>query len=609
MARTYSCRSTLAANLLFLAASTGTQIAAAGSSEFYVVTKKPASLTVIDGAKPAVLATVPLDGVPFDAVLGGNHDRAYVLHGVPGLPLTVSVVDLAARKVATKIEVDANARQLSWSIDKRFLICASTGLSPQPASVPAGLFAPSLLGTVVLIDAEKNKVVAMRCPIRFAHTTLFTPDASRFFFINRAERADKKQGTPAREPSITTFAREQKEPLAEAVLPDITAAVLSPDGKWLYALDPGDPNKKPERHRDAAVAVIDVETGKIAATHAIGIQPRSLSSDLDNGVVTVIAQQGPKDTAAKLYVFHGKDAPQKIDAGEEASGLRPVGRDGTRVILARDSLRFLDKAGDVLSPAVPLNATKGADKSGEITYAGGNPGEVLPLPDRDRLVMSVVHSNGAPTGKLALVDLKQKAVLKVITSGRGSIRIAKTVLAVAEVAMAAGASARMAADPQLFTGYGGNPILANFSGLYSPPPPNMHVAAGPDGRFVYAFNAQTGDITVVATEDGATPKMIPFGNCEYIRQAPGGKFMVARNAGNVLLIKTDTHESTEHKVPGGFRSLYIFQDSPLMAAATGKGIMLWDIEKGTLVDTLATSEPVLFLEPLRPVASSTPQWH
>jgi DNA-binding beta-propeller fold protein YncE len=555
--------------VLFLSASISAPAGnAEARSEFYAVTKKPASFTVIDRSKREVLATVPLDGTPFDAVLGAGNTRAYVLQGPEekGGLSEISVVDLATRTVAARIPVEQSVRRLYWSIDKRFLICASAS-------------------SVVLFDPMKNEVVATKTPGRLSFKTLFTPDASRFFFISGAERANKEKGTPAHQPSITTFSLEQKDPLADVELPDVSAAVLSPDGKWLYVLDPGNPDKKPERHRDAAVAVIEVETGKIAATHSIGIQPRELSSDLDNGVVTVFARQTAKETATNLYIFRGKDAPTKLEAGEEASGLRSLGSDGVRVILARDSLRFLDKDSNLLRSTVPLSLP-----------SGDKPGEALPLSDCDRLVISVVDRIGEPTGKLAIVDLKQRTVSKEVTTGRGKIRFLKNALAAADAGMALASSARMVSDPTYRAAYIRNPSLYNYGNLYSPPAPNPHVAAGPQGKFVYAFNAQTGDITVLASDDGAILKTIPFGNCDYILPLPGGKFMVARNRGSILLINTATHDFVEYKVPGFFRSLYVFRDSPLMAALTGKGLLFWETEKGAPLGDLTTLEPVLLLE-------------
>jgi hypothetical protein len=73
--------------------------------------------------------------------------------------------------------------------------------------------------------------------------------------------------------------------------------------------------------------------------------------------------------------------------------------------------------------------------------------------------------------------------------------------------------------------------------------------------------------------------------------------MLARNPGNVLLISTATHDVLEYHVPGGFHGLYLFRGSPLMAALTGKGLMLWETEKGTALDTVTIPEPVLLLEP------------
>jgi len=582
----------LAAPVLLLSASLCAQDApTAAGSVFYAVTKNPATFTVVDGSTPRILATVPLDGVPFDAVLGAGNTKAYILHGPAdkGASLTVSVVELATRTVSATIPVGPNVRRLYWSHDERLLLCVATGAGDAPPSATPTLVSGQL---IVVIDPMKNQVMTSLTSSRFSYRTLFTPDASRFFFINMADGGDRKTGTPGHAPSVTTFSLEQRDPLADVELPDVSAAVLSPDGKWLYVLDPGNV----VRHRDAAVAVIDVGTGKLAARYAIGSQPRGFTADVARGVVSVLGQRTGEHTTTTLYLFTGKDAPATIDAGDEASGLRPMGSDGVRVILARDSLRFLDRDGRRLPAAVFLNPARGADAALGMTQVGGSPGEAVPLVGRDRLVMSVVQSNGEPTGTLAIIDLKQHAVLKVIQTGRASARFlqnATAAMAVIGAAMDAAASVRMAADPQLRAlHYGRN----NNVTLYSPPPPNLRLAAGPEGKFVYAFNSQTDDIAVVASDDGAIVKTIAFGNCSYLLPLPRGKFMLARNPGNILLIDTDTHEAVEHKVSGGFHGLYVFRDRPLLAALTGKGLLLWDTGTGVRLAALSMPEPVLLLD-------------
>jgi DNA-binding beta-propeller fold protein YncE len=553
-------------------------------AEFYAITRKPASLAVIDGSKPEVLATVSFEGDPFGTVLSKDNSKLYVLHGLPAKDetLTISIVDLATRAVSAKIQVDHRIRQMEWSLDGRFLVCES-------------IFGQT--GIVVLIDPATNKIVAEKSSERMSFKTLVAADGSRIFFVNLASAADKKKGTPAYKPSITTFDRDHEKPLEDVELPDIAGVVLSPDRQWLYALEPGHQNPLSGHQPPASVAVIDVETGKLAATHWIGIAARELSSDPVSGLVTVFARQSEKGAATTLYVLRGKSEPLEVNVGEAATGLRPLGRaDGVRMILAQDKLRFLDRQGRLLNAGVSLTPSDTGFGALGSMKVGGGPDEVMVLPSGDRMVMTIVGRDGAPTGKLAFVDLKAGMVTNVVLTGRSGVRFAKNALAVADAAMSVAASARMATDPKMFAQYSRNPGMFSSANLYSPPPPNVHLATSPDGRFAYAFNNQTDDITIVTSDYGSILKTIPFGNCTGIGTVRGGKFMAARNRGAFLLIDTATNDFTEYKVPGGFHTLVFSDNAPVLAALTGKGIMLWDTDKGTPLGTLALPEPIGLLE-------------
>ena len=80
------------------------------TNRVYVAKKADGTLSVIDGASNAVIATIPVGNVPVDVGVNSTTDRVYVANHTDG---TVSVIDGATNTVIATVPV-GSARSNIW---------------------------------------------------------------------------------------------------------------------------------------------------------------------------------------------------------------------------------------------------------------------------------------------------------------------------------------------------------------------------------------------------------------------------------------------------------------------------------------------------------------
>jgi hypothetical protein len=131
--------------------------------------------------------------------------------------------------------------------------------------------------------------------------------------------------------------------------------------------------------------------------------------------------------------------------------------------------------------------------------------------------------------QVVVVDLEKKQEIARFTSGRGSIKFLQEL-----GAAAANMLGQMAYE------MGGVP--PNYVTV---PRAVQTMAFAPSGKFVYVFNSQTNDITVVETENHTSPRKVPTGlvlGNNFLWQLPGGRHLISVGANKVLTLDTETGE-------------------------------------------------------------------
>lgn len=554
-------------------------------SEFYVINTDPPSVAVVDGQSLKPLGSIPLDPNPSYAVIGPQNRYLYVLHNgllnpsgkLPKVASELSILDTSSRKLVKKIPVGWYASKLSFSEDDHYLLCFSQGRSGKKKveQVPA---------SVTVIDTATNNVEVDLSAGHRGEQILFTRDASRIFVLTRGEKPKRKGVVPAVKPAVTIFSLDSEEPLAVIDLrQEAMQMELSPDEKWLYILDGGHPAKKEAKNVDGAVHVVNLSTLKLAGDYNVGTLPRTLSVDETTDTLTVLAQASMKDRHGKLYQFRGNHLLRTGDVGEAPMSVERFQDRPGMFVMSHDEISFLPDEGPLASSFVALNPKN---------KRAGYPGETLYLPGQNEVVLSLLRWYGKgtlkylPTSKVAIADLNGKKMEHVITTGRGGVKFAKTM----------GALALSAA--MTYLSYAPAYYMAQSTGSYyffydvyvfRMRPPNLSLAASPDGKFVYALNTFTDDVTVINSEDGSVLDKVPVGvSCRRVQLAPGGKYVCAYASKKITLIDTQTQKATVHELTSGHvNTVYTDDANGRILALTTDSVLIFDTEKGDLEQTIS----------------------
>jgi YVTN family beta-propeller protein len=573
-------------------------------AELYVLNVKPPSIAVVNTSEMKLASDIPLPGEPTYALMGPDNKHLYVLldglfhaNGLFKAGLSkLAVIDVASRQVVKTIPLAWNTRGMSLSKDNRYLLCVNDGKGVTKKALPEES------GSVTIIDTNSNAAVATLTAGRLGLQAVYNSNLSRIAVFSQGEPSRKKnqKGIP---PRVTVFDVQQETPLAAIDLERAQSISMSSDEKYLYVLDGGIPDKKPAKHKNAVVSVIDLAEPKIVKTHEVATYVKELTIDPETNSAYVLAQASVKDDTGRIFRFNGPELAETSTVGSNPQFLKMFGRDFGNFVMTGSDIRKLPAAGPVGSSFIALNRAKGApaaDAAAADRYLGGVPGEVLHLPQQGKLVTTVRNNLGAPTSKVAIVDLKDNKVQSVVTTGRGSVKFGKFMGALAlSVAMS---SLSYYANYSIAVNTG-QPYF--FYNVYSfrVAPPNLELTASPDGKFVYALNSQTNDVTVIDIAAGKTlDKIAVGGSCRRVALAPGGKFVYSFTPGQFDLIDVATNKKhQEHAVTKGkLNAVHEQQAEKRLLVLTSESVQVWDAEKGSLASTITGfHNPHLVVEPRR----------
>lgn len=595
----------LGVGIVFLLAHTA--LAVEPNRQLYVINSKPPSVSVVDPASLKVVAGIPLDKNPTSLLMGPHNRFLYVLHDGLVRPDgtrkeaegRLTIVSMETRETVKQIPLGWNVTWLVFSKDDRYLLCFSQGRAGK--KTPQG----DETAAVTVIDTARNEATST---FRTSKPAIFfgtTGDASRIFFLwgspfmlASSDVLASVRLTALRKPSkftLTTFSRESEKPIAELQLDNsIGGMVFSRDEKSLYLLDHGFSPGKLTKGGNGAVHVVDVATGKLLKSHTVGAYPGPLAVDGKTGAVMVASIVSRKDKRGKLHVLRADQLVAAGDIGEHPRSIVRIGDLPGCFVMSYAEMRFLPDDGPLAKEAIALNpALKGGPPSATASQGlDGYPGEMLYLAGQNKVAMLVTNIFGGPTNRLGLVSLKDNKLEHVITTGRGSVRAGKLIGAITLTAAAAAGAGALA-------GAVGSPYIlfpvARFGG-----PPSVALAAGPEGRLIYALNSSSNDVTVVNPADGSVLDQISVGGSYRIFLAPGANFLFAIGRSQITVIDTKTNKKhSEKKLESeSIRDFYADHERRRVWTLTDKSLMVWDADNGSLISTIGGfGEPYFLLRP------------
>lgn len=270
----------------------------------------------------------------------------------------------------------------------------------------------------------------------------------------------------------------------------------------------------------------------------------------------------------------GQGALQTLDlATGEISEPKPVGRETRRMFRLEDGkglwlagkqeISVLSEEGQLTGKSISLEFDDADADKKEIE---GYPGRAMVLGD-NRAVIHIVNRNGADKKRIALVDLSANRVQAVVPVGKRGVRIGREIgAAFLAAGLSAGASAGAAAV--------GSPYTYVF--YVVPRPGFASVVKRADGRFCYALDPQSDDLTVVRASDGEIVAHLPFTSSLTLWAPPGSRYVLGLGEKEIEVLDTDTNRVDKMAArSGGVGVTVIDYEANELYVMGNKGLEVW----------------------------------
>lgn len=338
-------------------------------------------------------------------------------------------------------------------------------------------------------------------------------------------------------------------PTIRATLDMGTWEGLYTDGEHFYLLDPGKPEKDPQKNRNGSVQVASLVRGALAPSLEAGRGPLGLYQDEVGGQVFVPGEGPPGATEGELRVIRGETLSATLKVAARPKLL--VRQQDVVYVVGGKAVTLVDPVALHVAATIPL-ARGGEGLVGD----DDQPTEFKVSPDGRR---ACVHYGLAH--KVAVLDLEAKQATGSTKTGSGGKKFFGNMM---------GALYGMAG----YAAAGYMPWSYTQSKM---------LAVRPDGGYAYAINSQTKDVTVVDTASGKSKGTIGGGG-HALELLKGGRFMYEVSGSELRLIDLEKNaENAEIRLPD-LRGLF-FPDDRSVAVALAKQTVL--VLEGTTGQELA----------------------
>ena len=573
----------------------------AGGKEFYVIDTKPPSVSVVDSEALKIVGRIPLDSESGSLVIGPTGRFLYVVQGgeywSPEPVLSeLAVIDLKLRKQVGRVPLGWNALLPVLSDDGRYVVC----FSREKTAAEEASHEP---GRITVIDTRTNEVAATystpgRRPL-FLASVLVAPDASRIFVPSWESPIKPSEGaspgasilTVPGASTLTVIDATRQEPRAALRFKDWLGKIaLSRDRKWLYAVTiaPGvvtevfrrafrrafapfgrakSSHESPEDPRPATLHIVDVESGKLVASHELDGPTVTMPFDPGPDGVIVLSRGLEEEENAKLYEFRGPEMVREIALETNPIFVKRLKSRPGIYVATCDGIRYLPDGSSEFSShiffSVPQPTGKPRSRPKRLKAC---PSAMLELPGQDRAAVVFEKQDGRPVQKLAIVDLNTNTFQFVSTKRR--FNTAEKI--------GIGVSAPFWA-PFVVGMWAMGGHLGPARGLS----PEDSLAASQDGRFVYVLNDSAFAVIVVRSEDASFVKQVRVGFSRRIALTPDGKLLAVERERGLTLIDTQTNKKqAHHKLGEEVLSVSMDSVNNRILALTEKSLHVFDAGTG-----------------------------
>jgi DNA-binding beta-propeller fold protein YncE len=441
---------------------TGAGATAEGGAGLYVLDAGAPALVAIDPASVERVATLPLAGNPSWLVESQDGRYLVALDYGPGeskgdrgyqarARSSATVVDAARFAVVGRVEIGWGLESVLSDPQGRLVVMTSGYVAKNPAeSQPREL---------VILDLATARERGRLTVEPGTDLTWQSPDGTGVALLQGLPRSARYPYPLSR---VTLV--DPDGPKVTGVLDASGWDRAERDDQRLYLIGLGKPDKDPRKNLDGWIDVVTFAERKVERV-AIGRGPTGYF--LDSGRLYV-ASEGPPGGVGELRVLNGGKLAATLPVAARPMYVAPQG--GAVWVVGPTAVTLVEPATLQVTASIPLA------KDGQAVVGDGDrPFEVAVGSDRRR---AFIHYPAQD--KVAVLDLEHGTAVGSAKTGRGGKKFLNTMMA----GLTYGMSERVY--------------------HYSPDdPPQLQVRA--DGRYAYALNLDTSDVTVI---DGATARAV-----------------------------------------------------------------------------------------------------
>jgi DNA-binding beta-propeller fold protein YncE len=532
---------------------------------------------VLDSATPVVVvlelpsgkrvASLPIPGAPSAMLQSPDGARLVVLDRGPGEDKrergykatgksVATIVDTAALRVLGRVELGSGVspRGSYFSPDGHSVTLLCPGYE---AKNPAEALAREL----VTIDLAEPREVGRLTLEAGADPVGLSKDGRALAVLQGLPRSAKFP-----HPQSRLFIVDPSTPKLNATLDMGSGTYLYADGARFYLLDPGKPDDNPQKNRNGSLQIASLERGVLAGSFDAGRGPVGFYPDEAGGQVFIPSDGPAGATEGELRVVRGEAVAATLKV---AAKPRLVVRAGDTVYVAgARALTLVDPV--ELKVTATIRVARGADAlvdDDDITT------ELKVSADGKR---AFAHYGIAH--KVAVLDLESRSAIGATKTGSGGKKL----------------FGNMMGGMFGMTGL----LVAGYSPwIYTEP---SMLAVRPDGRYAYAINNQTKDITVV---DGTTGKSVEMigGNGYSLELLKDGQSLLEVSDSDLRLVDMQRNAKALEIPASDVRGVFFAADRSTAIALAKNLVLVLDggtgKELARLTD-LASPVAVAFVPPV-----------
>jgi DNA-binding beta-propeller fold protein YncE len=508
----------------------------------YVLDSGARALVALELPSGKRLGALPLAGAPTALLRSPDGSRLVVLDRGPGEDKdergykatgksSATVVDPATLAVVGRVELGSGVStgRAYWSSDGRRLTLLCPGYEPKN---PAEAQIRELVNVDVGAGREAGRLTldAGSTPIAASK------DGQSLALVQGLPRTEKFPY-----PQSRLFVVDLALPSVRAKLETGTWNNLYSDGAHFYLLDEGKPDKNPQKNRNGAVQVASLERGALAGSLDAGRGPRGLYQDESGGQVFIPSDGPPGSSEGELRVVRG----------ETLAATLKVAANPKLLVRERDVVYVVGEKAVTLVDPVALQVTA------TIPLARGSEGLVDDGDQPTELKVSLdgkhAFAHYGLQHKVATLDLEAKQAVGSAKTGRGGKKFLGNMMG------------------GLY-GYAG--MWAAGYSIWIHTQPSM-LAVRPDGRYAYAINNQTKDITVVDGMTGKSAEMIG-GNGYALEVLKDGRFMFEVSDSELRLVDLERNVKAAETPLPDLRGLFFAPDRSVAVALAKQAVLALD---------------------------------